>query len=369
MTVSTTTTTVSYTGDGTTVAFAVPFSFDSSSDLTVTQRVTATGVETTKALTTDYAVSGGSGSTGTVTAVTAPASTVTWTIRRATTRTQATDYRENDPFPADTHETTVDKLTRITQEIGNTLETRALLLPATESGNNTFSSNVSRASSYPYFDANGTLTTIAGTANAPVSSAMAPVVVAASTAAALSALGAPADAIVLKQGKQTIYFPAGALTAPASNAPSTGNLTAGNITLATKDFDAATRESLWGAFQAPKSYDLSTLTVQALWGHANTSGNFGVTWGFRAVALTDGENIANQAMGTQVNVSDTGGTQNFTYRSADSGNITVGSNVSARDLIVFELSREPAEANDTMAVDAKLVGLTLLMNVSAANDT
>lgn len=371
MTVSTTNTTVSYTGDNSTVNLAVPFSFDDDADLVVIRRVTATGAETTLALTTDYTVTGGDGSTGTVAMVSAPNSSVTVTIARSTSATQEADYRENDPFPAETHEGAIDKLTRIAQENRNLVTGRALLLPATEagSGNNTLPSSVDRAGGFLYFDANGTPGIAAATTDAVVSPFMETVLDDTSAAAARTTLGAANDSDVLKRGLQTIYFPASSLTAPAANLASAGNLTAGNLTIGTRDFDASTRESLWGAFQAPKSWDLGNLSFSVNWGHPNTTTNFGVTWGFRAAALTDGENIANASLGTQVNVSDTGGTQNFAYRTAISGNVTVGSSPSDRDVIVFELSREPGDGNDTLAVDAKLVGLTLLMNVSAANDT
>ena len=119
MTISSTTTKLSYTGNGSTTAFPVTFSFFGSgatSELIVIERVIATGAETTKTYSTHYTISGGNGSTGTVTAGTAPADTVQWHIRRNTTQTQGTDYVENDAFPASSHEEALDRLTMINQE-------------------------------------------------------------------------------------------------------------------------------------------------------------------------------------------------------------------------------------------------------------
>lgn len=119
MTVSSTTTQVSYTGDASTTNFSVTFPFlgtGSSAELTVVERTIATGAEVTKSYTTDYTVTGGEGSTGTVIAVSAPAATVEWHIRRNTTTTQLTDYQTNDPFPADTHELALDRLAMSGQE-------------------------------------------------------------------------------------------------------------------------------------------------------------------------------------------------------------------------------------------------------------
>tara|TARA_R110000824_G_scaffold329221_3_gene516049 strand:+ start:5625 stop:7706 length:2082 start_codon:yes stop_codon:yes gene_type:complete len=119
MSVSSTTTTVSYTGDGSVTSFAVTFPFKgtaATSEITVVERVIATGVETTKSYTTHYTVTGGNGETGTVTAASAPASTVQWHIRRNTTATQTTDYVTNDPFAANTIEGDFDRLAMLGQE-------------------------------------------------------------------------------------------------------------------------------------------------------------------------------------------------------------------------------------------------------------
>ena len=119
MTVSSTTTSVSYTGNGSTTSFAVTFPFQgtgTTSELTVVQRTISTGAETTLSYTTHYTVTGGSGSTGAVVAASAPADTVQWHIRRNTTTTQTVDYVTNDPFPADTHELALDRLAMAGQE-------------------------------------------------------------------------------------------------------------------------------------------------------------------------------------------------------------------------------------------------------------
>ena len=130
MTISSTTNTVSYTGNGSTTAFAVNYVFfgtGTSAEIQVVEVVTATGVETVKSNGSDFTVSGGSGATGTVTAAVAPASTVKWVINRTTTQTQETDYVENDPFPAESHEEALDRLTAIDQEQQRALDRTAQL--------------------------------------------------------------------------------------------------------------------------------------------------------------------------------------------------------------------------------------------------
>lgn len=127
MPISTTLSRVTYAGDGVTVAFPVPFVFFGNAELTVIERVAATGAETVKVLTTHYTVAGGDGSTGTVTAVAPPASGVSWTIARATAQTQLTTYTPNDPFPAKTHERGLDRLTALVQELADAVARSAKL--------------------------------------------------------------------------------------------------------------------------------------------------------------------------------------------------------------------------------------------------
>ena len=119
MTVSTTTTSVSYTGNGSTTSFAVTFPFfgtGSTAELEVVERTIATGAEVTKSYSTHYTVTGGDGSTGAVVAGSAPTDTVQWHIRRKTTTTQTSNYVTNDPFPADTLEGDIDRLAMSGQE-------------------------------------------------------------------------------------------------------------------------------------------------------------------------------------------------------------------------------------------------------------
>jgi len=108
MTITTTTTTVEYAGNGTTTVFPINFPFF---ELKVVLRTTATGAETVWSETTHYTLTGGQGSTGTLTAVTAPATGTVLRIWTNTAGTQLSDWVENDPFPAATIEEALDRLT------------------------------------------------------------------------------------------------------------------------------------------------------------------------------------------------------------------------------------------------------------------
>lgn len=112
MTVTTQTSRVEYAGNGVTTAFSVPFYFLESGHLDVYVD------ESEQVLTTQYTVSGaGHPAGGTVTFISAPANGSTVIILRDPPITQMIDYAPNDPFPAESHEVALDKLTMICQRL------------------------------------------------------------------------------------------------------------------------------------------------------------------------------------------------------------------------------------------------------------
>ena len=117
MTVSSTTTKVSYSGDNSTTVFAYTFKIFDDDDITVILRTDATGSEAVQTKTTNYSVSGvGETGGGNITFVSPPASGITVVLLRETAQTQTTDYTPNDPFPASSHENALDKMTLIVQD-------------------------------------------------------------------------------------------------------------------------------------------------------------------------------------------------------------------------------------------------------------
>lgn len=119
MTVSTTESRIGYNGNGATTAFAFPYRFLVNTDLVVTL-VRADTTQVVQTLNTDYTVTGaGDDAGGTVTMVVPPATGQQLVIVRDVPLTQETDYISGDPFPAETHERALDKLTMISQRLNN----------------------------------------------------------------------------------------------------------------------------------------------------------------------------------------------------------------------------------------------------------
>ena len=117
MAVSSTTSKVSYSASSSQTVFAYTFKIFADADL----KVYVNDVQ--KTLTTDYTVSdAGETSGGNVTFGTGLTAADSVVIERVLTLTQGTDYVENDPFPAETHEDALDRLTFVTQQHQDALD-------------------------------------------------------------------------------------------------------------------------------------------------------------------------------------------------------------------------------------------------------
>jgi len=173
MTVSTTSNKNSYSANGTLHSFAYGFKIFADADLAVIVR-SAAGVEVTQTLNTHYVVTNAGNASGgnvlfkfnTGTSSDAhfsatdfrPANNSTVVILRELTKSQGTDYVENDPFPADSHEKALDRLTFITQEIQEELD-RSIKLSKTNTITSTefTTSAADRASKILSFNPSGEL--------------------------------------------------------------------------------------------------------------------------------------------------------------------------------------------------------------------
>ena len=156
MTVSSSTSKVSYSGNGSLTVFAYTFKIFDQDDLTVILRA-SDGTETVQTITTHYTVSGvGSAGGGNVTFVTAPASGVTVVILREQPLTQELDLVPNDPFPAQSLEESLDKLVFMVQAHSEELD-RAIKASKTNviSGSEFTISAADRANKIFAFDSSG----------------------------------------------------------------------------------------------------------------------------------------------------------------------------------------------------------------------
>jgi hypothetical protein len=127
MTVSSSVNKVTYSGNSATTVFPVNYYFLENSHLQVI--LVSNNVETVQTITSQYTVTGaGNPAGGSVTMLTPPPTGTQLIIVRNVPATQETDYLANDPFPAESHERALDKLTMLVQQVELDAD-RALKIP------------------------------------------------------------------------------------------------------------------------------------------------------------------------------------------------------------------------------------------------
>lgn len=161
-------------------------------------------------------------------------------------------------------------------------------------------------------------------------------------------------------GQNHLYIPAAAMIARTTSGAAAGSteLATNDVMVESFDFDTAADEHVQFSLQMPKNWDGGTLIAQFIWSHPSTATNFGVTWAIQAVAFADGD-AGDTAFGTAVLVDDTGGTTDDIYISPESTAITVAGTPGAEEYVVFQVYRDVSDANDTLAVDARLHGVKI----------
>lgn len=178
------------------------------------------------------------------------------------------------------------------------------------------------------------------------------------TAAAATDLGA---------GRHAIWLPAGFWTPRTTNGAALGatELATNDVMLRSYDFDTTTEEGIGGMIAMPKSWNEGTVTYQAFWTAASGSG--GVAFGVAGYAFSNDDAMDTAPSGQQI-VTDTLITANDMHISEESSAITIGGTPAAGDVVYFEVTREVGDASDTLAVDAKLLGIMLYITTDAITD-
>ena len=170
---------------------------------------------------------------------------------------------------------------------------------------------------------------------------------------------------------RSIWVPAAAIRPSASGGCASLALTvtsANQPDISSLDFDATTAEYAQFWVRMPKNWNEGTVTAAFYWSHPATTTNFGVRWGIQGVAISDDDTIG-VAYGTAQEVTDTGGTTNDLYVSAATSAITIAGTPAAGDMCAFRVYRDPANGADTMAVDARLMGVALFYSTDTTDET
>ena len=182
--------------------------------------------------------------------------------------------------------------------------------------------------------------------------------------------GIPGPAGGATAGRMMIPIMAGSMQPSASGGSGvlTNIATSANMPdVQTLNFNQSTQQHCQFAIPLPKRWNRGTITARFRWSHAATTTNFGVMWAIQAVAVGDNEAI-NQAYGTAVTVTDTGGTTNRLFVSDETAAFTVAGTPADGDTIFFRVYRKAADAADNLNLAARLHGVDLFVTTNAEND-
>jgi hypothetical protein len=173
-------------------------------------------------------------------------------------------------------------------------------------------------------------------------------------------------------GKQTTWWPAGAMQPTVSNgctALTTVETTGGRPDQHVLAFATGADDHAQFEVSFPKSWNLGTVTFQAFWTHqgGQTGGLDGVAWALQGVALTSGDDFAT-VYGTAVVVTDDQATGDKVYVTAESEAVTIGGTPADGDMCVFRVFRDVGDGADDLDIDAQLVGIKLFFTTDAVTD-
>lgn len=166
-------------------------------------------------------------------------------------------------------------------------------------------------------------------------------------------------------GRQTIWVPASAMI-PESTA---------GMVLTTYEPGSAIYKALvcdpdadsFAQFnvQMPKGWDEGPIIAQYLWAHPAAT-TYVVSWTLATKAEGNSDTLTGAFSGA-VQTDDTGGTTDDLFISAESPASTPAG-AAAGDLVSFRISRNADHGNDTLDVDAYLLGVSIFYNVDQGSD-
>jgi len=124
-------------------------------------------------------------------------------------------------------------------------------------------------------------------------------------------------------------------------------------------FDAGTDEFAQALVIMPSNYNNSTITARFYWTAASGSGD--VIWGIQGRAFAN-DDALDTAHGTAQTATDTLLAADDMHVSAATSAVTIGGTPAANTPIQFQVYRDADAGGDTLAVDARLLGVEIIFN-------
>jgi hypothetical protein len=166
-------------------------------------------------------------------------------------------------------------------------------------------------------------------------------------------------------GLQDLYVPANAMWPRLTGG--CGLLTQSEmatsvVNIQTLDFDQTTQEFAQFTIALPRNWNNGTVTFKVYW--TAISGSGGVVWGFKGGAYSDAD-VLTTALGTEQVIADTFLAANQVHISGSTPALTLAGSPQDADFLAFQISRNPADASDTLNADAKLLGVVVTLTTDS----
>jgi hypothetical protein len=178
--------------------------------------------------------------------------------------------------------------------------------------------------------------------------------------------------VVKKVGTEDMWIPAAAM-APTATAGCADiqsvETTAGRPDMRVLDFDASTQEYAQFSVAMPKSWNESTVTAEFYWTTTATDTDACI-WAIQAVTVSNDETI-DQVFGAAQTVTDnviSGAEEILISPTTSAVAMNSGGAPAAGDLAFFQVYRDADDGSDTMAEDARLIGVKLHYTTDASTD-
>jgi len=116
----------------------------------------------------------------------------------------------------------------------------------------------------------------------------------------------------------------------------------------------------------PKRWDKGNIFVELYWWAASASGN-AVRWGISAQSIAPGESLTSTTFASESGITQTN-SGNATLNVSAEVTTAVSGTPADREFVNIRIRRVPADAGDTLAAGANLIGMRILYNISALRD-
>lgn len=167
-------------------------------------------------------------------------------------------------------------------------------------------------------------------------------------------------------GKQSIWIPASAMIPRVTSGAAVGLIDSGSNdnTIPSLDFDQTSAENAQFCIAMPKSWNESTVTFTPYWTASAGTAAQTCIFALSGAAISN-DDVLNTAQGTPQTSSDALIATGDLHIGPESSAITIGGTPAEGDLVVFNVARD---IGDTLAADARLIGVMLHITLDANTD-